>query len=61
MWTLLHRHGYTPGKMQTCPLTDNRVGLRECASYPGKQEMVITKQGHIGEKEREVREIRNKS
>ena len=49
MWTSLHRHSYTP----TCPLTDNMVGLCECASYPGKQEMVITKQGHIGERERE--------
>ena len=41
------------GKMKTCPLTDNMVGLYECTSYCGKQEVVITKQGHAGERERE--------
>ena len=51
MWTLLHRHGYTLGKMQTCPLKDNMVSVCEYASYPGNQEMVITKQGHTGERE----------
>ena len=37
------------------------IGLHECASYPGKQEMVITKQGQVGEREKEVKEIGNKT